>query len=247
MSWKDKLDLRNIPKHIAIIMDGNGRWAKKQGFLRAIGHENGVGSLRNACLTCANLGVEYLTVYAFSTENWNRPKYEVNALMSLMVSSLKRELKFLQENNTRLEAIGRIDTLPKSCQKELKEVMEKTKNNTATVLTVALSYGSKEEIIKASKSIAEAYANGEISLDDINEEEFDNRLYTSSKPHPDLLIRTGGEQRVSNYLLWQIAYSELYFTDKLWPDFNDEDLYMAIYDYQNRERRFGKISEQLNS
>ena len=138
MSWKDKLDLRNIPKHIAIIMDGNGRWAKKQGFLRAIGHENGVGSLRNACLTCANLGVEYLTVYAFSTENWNRPKYEVNALMSLMVSSLKRELKFLQENNTRLEAIGRIDTLPKSCQKELKEVMEKTKNNTATVLTVAL-------------------------------------------------------------------------------------------------------------
>lgn len=247
MSWKDKLDLRNIPKHIAIIMDGNGRWAKKQGFLRAIGHENGVGSLRNACLTCANLGVEYLTVYAFSTENWNRPKYEVNALMSLMVSSLKRELKFLQENNTRLEAIGRIDTLPKSCQKELKEVMEKTKNNTATVLTVALSYGSKEEIIKASKSIAEAYANGEISLDEINEEEFDNRLYTSSKPHPDLLIRTGGEQRVSNYLLWQIAYSELYFTDKLWPDFNDEDLYMAIYDYQNRERRFGKISEQLNS
>lgn len=247
MSWKEKLDLDNIPKHIAIIMDGNGRWAKKKGFLRAIGHENGVGSLRNACLTCAKLGVEYLTVYAFSTENWNRPKFEVNALMSLMVSSLKRELKFLQENNTRLEAIGRIENLPKSCQRELKEVMEKTKNNTATVLTVALSYGSKEEIISATKSIAEAYAKGDISLDDINENEFDSRLYTSSKPHPDLLIRTGGEQRVSNYLLWQIAYSELYFTDKLWPEFDEEDLHMAIYDYQNRERRFGKISEQLNS
>lgn len=247
MSWKDKLDFDTIPKHIAIIMDGNGRWAKKQGFLRAIGHENGVGSLRSACLTCAQLGVEYLTVYAFSTENWNRPKYEVNALMSLMVSSLKRELKFLQENNTRLEAIGRIENLPKNCQRELKEVMDKTKNNTATVLTVALSYGSKEEIINATRSIAEAYAKGDISLDDINEKEFDNRLYTSSKPHPDLLIRTGGEQRVSNYLLWQIAYSELYFTEKLWPEFNDEDLYMAIYDYQNRERRFGKISEQLNS
>lgn len=247
MSWKEKLDLERVPKHIAIIMDGNGRWAKKKGFLRAIGHENGVTSLRRACLACAELGVEYLTVYAFSTENWNRPKFEVNALMSLMVSSLRRELKFLQENNTRLEAIGRVENLPKNCQKELKEVMEKTKNNTATVLTVALSYGSKEEIISATKEIAAKVAQGDLNIDEIDEQSFDNYLYTAKKPNPDLLIRTGGEQRVSNYLLWQIAYSELYFSDKLWPEFDEEDLHQAIYDYQNRERRYGKISEQLNS
>lgn len=247
MSLKEKLDLNKIPEHIAIIMDGNGRWAKKQGFLRAFGHENGVTSLRRASEAAVNIGVKHLTVYAFSTENWNRPKLEVNAIMSLMVSSLKKELQFLQDNDTRLESIGRVENLPKKCRRELAEVTEKTKNNKSMVLTVALSYGSREEILESTRKLAERVANKELSPADITEAHLESCMYTANMPDPDLLIRTGGEQRVSNYLLWQIAYSELYFSDKLWPDFNEEDLYHAIYDYQNRERRFGKISEQLNS
>ena len=203
MSLKENLDKSRIPKHIAVIMDGNGRWAKRQGLIRAIGHENGVTSLRRMSEAAVNLGVKYLTVYAFSTENWNRPKFEVNAIMSLMVSSLRRELQFLQDNDTRLEAIGRIENLPKKCQRELAEVMEKTKDNTSMVLTVALSYGSKEEIVEGVRKIAHQVADGKMSLDDITEKEFEKALYTSRMPHPDLLIRTGGEQRVSNYLLWQ--------------------------------------------
>jgi undecaprenyl diphosphate synthase len=247
MSLREKLDLNRIPKHIAVIMDGNGRWAKKQGFLRAIGHENGVTSLRRTSEAAVNIGVKYLTVYAFSSENWNRPKLEVNAIMSLMVSSLKRELQFLQDNDTRLESIGNIENLPKKCRRELTEVMEKTKNNKSMVLTVALSYGSREELMEGVKKTAQKVLDEGLDPSKLTEKDFEDQLYTKDMPDPDLLIRTSGEQRISNYLLWQIAYSELYFSDKLWPDFQEEDLYHAIYDYQNRERRFGKISEQLNS
>ncbi len=245
MNLADTLDKNNIPKHLAIIMDGNGRWAKKQGLLRTFGHESGTKSVRIAIETCAKIGVKNLTLYAFSTENWNRPKLEVDTLMNLLVKSLKNELKTLQDNNIRLNTIGNLEKLPKSAQKELLEVITKTKTNTRMILTLALSYGSREEIINAVKNISQKVKNNIISVDAIDDSIINEHLYTQNLPDVDLLIRTSGEHRISNFLLWQIAYAELYFTDVLWPDFKEQDLYEAISSYQKRERRFGKTSEQI--
>ncbi len=245
MNLKDKINADNLPKHLAIIMDGNGRWAKQKGFLRAFGHENGTKSVRLTVETCAKLGIENLTLYAFSTENWNRPKLEVDTLMKLLINSLKNELQTLVDNNIKLNTIGNLDLLPKSAQKELLDVIEKTKNNTRMVLTLALSYGSREEILNAVKIISDKVKNNIISIDSIDESIINEHLYTQNLPDVDLLIRTSGEHRISNFLLWQIAYSELYFTDVLWPDFKENDLYEAIISYQKRERRFGKTSEQI--
>ena len=245
MSLKDTINLENLPKHLAIIMDGNGRWAKKQGLIRAIGHENGTKSVRITVETCAKLGIENLTLYAFSTENWNRPKLEVETLMKLLISSLKKELKTLIDNNIRLNSIGNLERLPKSAQKELLEVIEKTKNNTRMVLTLALNYGAREEMLNAVKIISDKVKNNIISIDTIDESIINQHLYTQNLPNVDLLIRTSGEHRISNFLLWQIAYAELYFTDVLWPDFKEHHLYEAIISYQKRERRFGKTSEQI--
>jgi undecaprenyl diphosphate synthase len=245
MSLKEQLAKDRLPQHVAVIMDGNGRWAKSRGFLRAIGHENGVDALRRTATTSAELGIKYLTVYAFSSENWNRPKSEVNALMTLLVSSLKNELKTLSDNKIRLNAIGNLSSLPKKCYKELMEVMEKTKAHDHMTLTLALSYGSKEEITQAIKTMAAQVAEGTLLPQDITEHTVADNLSTAGMPDPDLLIRTSGENRISNFMLWQIAYSELFFSDKLWPDFKEEDFYAALVDYQSRERRFGKISEQI--
>jgi len=245
MNLIESIDHTNLPKHLAIIMDGNGRWAKQQGFLRAFGHENGTKSVKEIIKTSAKLGIEYLTLYAFSTENWNRPKLEVQALMKILINSLKKELVTLQENNIRLNAIGNLDKLPKTAQKELLDVMEKTKNNTRLTLTLALSYGSREELVNAVKSISDKVKNNIISIDTIDDSIINEHLYTQNLPDVDLLIRTSGEHRISNFLLWQIAYAELYFTNVLWPDFKDQDLYEAIISYQKRERRFGKTSEQI--
>ncbi len=246
MSIKEQLHTDKIPAHVAIIMDGNGRWAKKQGFLRARGHKSGVEALRNVATSAAEIGVQYLTVYAFSSENWLRPKAEVNALMSLLVSSLKKELGTLQNNEISLFAIGDLNSLPAKCQRELEEVKKLTANNKRMRLTLALSYGSKAEIIGAVQQIAQQVQQGTLAPENITEAHVDNGLLTKGMPNPDLLIRTSGEHRISNYLLWQIAYAELYFTDTLWPDFKEEDFYKALLSYQNRERRYGKISEQLN-
>jgi len=245
MNIEDTINKDNLPKHLAIIMDGNGRWAKQKGFLRAFGHENGTKSVRTVVETSAKLGIENLTLYAFSTENWNRPKLEVDLLMELLINSLKNELKTLQENNIRLNSIGNLDLLPKSAQKKLQEVIETTKTNSRMVLTLALSYGSREELINAVKNISNKVKNNIISIDKIDESIINQHLYTRDLPEVDLLIRTSGEHRISNFLLWQIAYSELYFTDVLWPDFREVDLYEAIISYQKRERRFGKTSEQI--
>jgi undecaprenyl diphosphate synthase len=245
MSLEESINKNNLPKHLAIIMDGNGRWAKQQGFLRNFGHENGTKSVKIVVETCARLGIAHLTLYAFSTENWNRPKLEVELLMNLLVNSLKNELKTLQENNIQLNCIGNLDLLPKSAQNKLKEVIEKTKGNSRMVLTLALSYGSREEIINTVKIISEKVKNNIISIDSIDESIINEHLYTQNLPDVDLLIRTSGEHRISNFLLWQIAYAELYFTEVLWPDFKEADLYNAIISYQKRERRFGKTSEQI--
>ncbi len=245
MDLKDKIDLTNLPKHLAIIMDGNGRWAKKQGLLRALGHESGTKSVKENIKSCAKLGIECLTLYAFSTENWNRPKLEVETLMKILIKSLKKELKTLQENDIKLNAIGNLGKLPKSAQNELQDVMNKTKNNSRMTLTLALSYGSREEIVNAVKTISDKVKNNIISLDSIDDSIINEHLYTQNLPEVDLLIRTSGEHRISNFLLWQIAYAELYFTDILWPDFKEKDLYEAIISYQKRERRFGKTSEQI--
>ena len=240
-----EIDKNNLPKHLAIIMDGNGRWAKNQGMLRVFGHEKGTKSVKQTVENCAKLGIDFLTLYAFSTENWNRPKIEVDTLMKLLVSSLKKELKTLQSNNIKLNAIGNLDNLPTGVRKELTEVIEKTKANTRMTLTLALSYGARDEIINAVKIISEKVKNNIISVDAIEESIINQHLYTQNMPDVDLLIRTSGEHRISNFLLWQIAYAEFYFTDVLWPDFNEEDLYKAILSYQKRERRFGKTSEQI--
>jgi undecaprenyl diphosphate synthase len=245
MNLLDSIDQTNLPKHLAIIMDGNGRWAKQQGFLRAFGHENGTKSVKKTITTCAKLGIEYLTLYAFSTENWNRPKLEVDALMRILINSLKKELVTLQENDIKLNAIGNLDKLPKSAQKELLDVIEKTKNNSRLTLTLALSYGSREELVNAVRIISDKVKNNIISIDSIDDSIINEHLYTQNLPDVDLLIRTSGEHRISNFLLWQIAYAELYFTNVLWPDFKDQDLYEAIISYQKRERRFGKTSEQI--
>ncbi|HUM50280.1 MAG TPA: isoprenyl transferase [Chitinophagales bacterium] len=245
ISYKEKVDIKRLPEHIAIIMDGNGRWATAQGKHRIFGHKNGVKAVREVTEGCAELGVKHLTLYAFSTENWNRPKTEVSALMQLLFLTIGKEIKTLQKNNIRLNAIGHIHNLPESNQKALREVMEATKNNTRMTLTLALSYGSKEEITEATKTLAQQYKDGKILLEDINAETISKHLYTKDIPDPELMIRTSGEHRVSNFLLWQLAYSELYFTEKFWPEFTRNDLFKAIYDYQNRERRFGMTSEQI--
>ena len=227
-------------------MDGNGRWAKQQGFLRAIGHENGTKTVKKTVETCAELGIKNLTLYAFSTENWNRPKIEVDTLMKILVRSLKKEIATLTKNNIKLNAIGNLTSLPSKVQKELNEVIEKTATNTRLTLTLALSYGSRNEIIEAVKKIAHNVKNNIISEDDIDESIINQHLYTHDLPDVDLVIRTSGEHRISNFLLWQIAYAEFYFTDVLWPDFSENNLYEAIISYQNRERRFGKTSEQIS-
>jgi undecaprenyl diphosphate synthase len=245
MSLEVTINKDNLPKHLAIIMDGNGRWAKQKGLLRAFGHENGTKSVRTVVEASAQLGIENLTLFAFSTENWNRPKLEVDLLMELLINSLKNELKTLQNNNIRLNSIGNLDLLPKSAQKKLQEVIEATKSNSRMVLTLALSYGSREELINAVKNISTKVKNNIISIDNIDESIINQHLYTRDLPEVDLLIRTSGEHRISNFLLWQIAYSELYFTDVLWPDFKENDLYEAVISYQKRERRFGKTSEQI--
>jgi undecaprenyl diphosphate synthase len=226
-------------------MDGNGRWAKQKGLLRAFGHEKGTKSVRITVETCAKLGIENLTLYAFSTENWNRPKLEVDTLMNLLISSLKKEFDTLQKNDIRLNCIGNIDLLPNKAKKELLTVIGNTKDNKRMTLTLALSYGSREELLHAIKIISRKVKNNIISVDNIDESIINQHLYTHDLPDVDLVIRTSGEHRISNFLLWQIAYAEFYFTDVLWPDFNENDLYEAIISYQKRERRFGKTSEQI--
>jgi len=245
MSLKDKIDLKKLPKHIAIIMDGNGRWAQKQGKERTFGHENGVNAVREAAESAAELGIEYLTLYAFSTENWNRPKYEVDALMHLLVDTIGKETPTLNKNKIRLNAIGNIDSLPEESQKQLRKTMEETSCNDRMTLNLALSYSSRWELTKAVQDIAKKVKKGQLAIDQIDQSLISEHLSTAGMTDPELLIRTSGEFRISNFLLWQIAYAELYFTDTLWPDFKREDLYMAIIDYQSRERRFGKTSEQL--
>jgi undecaprenyl diphosphate synthase len=240
-----QLSSEKLPQHIAVIMDGNGRWAKMKGRPRVFGHKNGVSAVREVTEACAELGVPYLTLYAFSTENWNRPITEVSALMELLVLTIGRELKTLQKNNVRLNAIGKLDFLPERCRQELLSAIEKTKNNTRMTLTLALSYGSREEMADAFGKMYQDIQAGNLNAADITPATIDKYLYTSGIPDPELLIRTSGEYRISNFLLWQIAYAELYFTDKFWPDFTREDLYQAIFNFQQRERRFGKISEQI--
>ena len=246
MSNLDHINEENLPKHIAIIMDGNGRWAKQRGKMRVFGHENGVQAVRRTVENCAKLNIDFLTLYAFSTENWKRPKIEVQTLMRLLVASLRKELKTLNDNSIRLNAIGNLDFLPAKVAKELNEVIEKTSNNKGLTLTLALSYGSREELKSAVKAISTKVKNNIISEDDIDETVINTHLYTHDLPDVDLLIRTSGEHRISNFLLWQIAYAELYFIDVFWPDFNEQHLVNAIINYQNRERRFGKTSEQLS-
>jgi undecaprenyl diphosphate synthase len=246
MNTIEEINDQRLPKHIAIIMDGNGRWAKQKGKLRVFGHENGVRTVRRTVESCVKIGLEYLTLYTFSTENWNRPKIEVDTLMRLLVSSLKKELKTFNKNNVRLNTIGDIKSLPTRAYDELVEVMEKTKGNTGMTLTLALSYGAREELKNAMQQIAIKVKNNIISPESIDETIINTHLYTQNLPDVDLLIRTSGEHRISNFLLWQIAYAELYFIDVFWPDFKEHHLVEAIINYQNRERRFGKTSEQLN-
>ncbi|RKS99071.1 isoprenyl transferase [Flavobacterium sp. 123] len=245
MDLLNTIDSTKLPKHLAIIMDGNGRWAKQKGLLRAFGHESGTKSVKLIIEASAKLGIDFLTLYAFSTENWNRPKLEVETLMKVLINSLRKELPTLQNNNIKLNAIGNLEKLPKSAQKELQDVIAKTKDNTRLTLTLALSYGAREEIANAVRNISNKVKNNIISIDAIDDSIINEHLYTQNLPDVDLLIRTSGEHRISNFLLWQIAYAELYFTDILWPDFKEEDLYEAIISYQKRERRFGKTSEQI--
>ncbi len=238
-------DKGNIPEHVAIIMDGNGRWAKAQGFPRVVGHREGIKTVRKIVETAANLGVKYLTLYTFSTENWNRPETEVSTLMQLIVKSLKDETDDLNKNNIRLTAIGDLKKLPPDVQQELYESFDKTENNERMTLNLALSYSGRLELIYAVKAISESVKNGLLSVDEINEKTIDEHLFTKNMPDPDLLIRTGGEFRVSNFLLWQIAYAEIYVTKKLWPEFAPQDFLEAIEDFRKRERRFGLVSEQI--
>ena len=243
MSLFDQIDLNRVPQHVAIIMDGNGRWAKSQGKERIFGHFNGVEAVRESLKAATKAGVKYLTLYAFSTENWNRPKEEVEALMNLLVQTIMNEIEELDKNGVRMTTIGDLNNLPEFCQTELKKGMERTAKNDTINLVLALSYSSRWEIAEAMRQIA---TQG-ISPENITDQLISDHLTTRGIPDPELLIRTSGEIRISNFLLWEIAYSELYFTEKLWPDFTKEDLYHAIFDYQNRERRFGKTSEQISS
>lgn len=242
---KENIDLNNLPAHVAVIMDGNGRWAKQKGAARIFGHRNAVKSVREITEGCAELGIQYLTLYAFSTENWGRPKEEVDGLMQLLVSTIKGELKTLTKNKVRLTTIGDIKNLPLGCQKELQEAIDHTKDNEGLTLVLALSYSGRWEILEAVKSIGSALKDDKISIEDITTEVFQNYLNTKNIPDPELLIRTSGEMRISNFLLWQIAYTELYITPVLWPDFRKKDLYDALIAYQGRERRFGKVIEPV--
>lgn len=246
-SFKEKLNSKKIPGHVAIIMDGNGRWAAKHGGKRTFGHEHGVDAVRSTVEGASEIGIKYLTLYAFSTENWERPKNEVDALMGLLVQAIENETGELMKNNVRLDAIGDLEKLPSDVSQKLFECIKLLKSNTGLNLVLALSYSSKWEIANAARKIANDVKMNKIILDDIDDKLFGNYLSTAHLPDPELLIRTSGEYRISNFLLWQIAYAELYFTTKLWPDFRKEDLFEAVYDFQSRERRFGKINEQLLS
>ena len=243
MAYIDQIDKTRVPKHIAIIMDGNGRWAKARGEKRTMGHIAGVETVRRITKTAKNAGVKFLTLYTFSTENWNRPAEEIEALMGLLLKNLEDEI--FMKNNVSFQVIGDLKRLPEAIQKKIQEMIERTSKNSSMCLVLALSYSSKSEIQNAVRQIAEEVKEGKLDANDINEEVIGKHLYTSFMPDPELLIRTGGEIRLSNYLLWQAAYSELYFCDTYWPDFSEDDFYKAIYDYQNRERRFGKTSEQV--
>lgn len=248
--WADlkaQIDEQKIPKHIAIIMDGNGRWAQQQGKARVFGHQNGVRSVRETTEAAAELGIEYLTLYAFSTENWNRPKEEVQALMALLVQTIKGELPTLHKNKIRLHAIGDLSTLPEATRNELLEAIEETRGNDRMTLVLALSYSAKWEIVQAVKTLAEKVKGGRLDLEEIDENLVSNALATSGIPDPELLIRTSGEARISNFLLWQIAYAELYFTEVFWPDFRRKNFYEALIDFQQRQRRFGKTAEQIQA
>lgn len=245
MKIKDKISKDKLPIHIAIIMDGNGRWANKKGNRRIFGHQNGVKAVKETVEVAGEIGIKYLTLYAFSTENWNRPRVEVDALMSLFISAVKNETENLIKNNVRMKAIGNLESLPISVLENLNEIIDKTKNNTGLTLILALSYSSRQEITNAVKNITKQITSGKITSEDITEKIISSHLYTNEFPDPELLIRTSGEYRISNFLLWQISYTELYFTDILWPDFSREDFLKAIYNFQQRERRFGKTSEQL--
>lgn len=246
-SLTDHINQSNLPQHVAIIMDGNGRWAKKQGLKRTFGHQNAVKAVRSAIQACGDLGIPYLTLFAFSTENWTRPTSEVSFLMSLLSKTIESEIEELNEKGIRLLVIGELETLPEKVLKQLKKAIELTQNNTKASLIIALSYGSKNEIIRAVKNIAQDVKSGNIESSEIDEAVFERYLYTQNIPNVDLLIRTSGEHRISNFLLWQIAYAELYFTDILWPDFREKDLYEAVKCYSQRERRYGKTGEQIKT
>ncbi|RYC67353.1 MULTISPECIES: isoprenyl transferase [Spirosoma] len=242
---KEHIDPSNLPQHIAVIMDGNGRWAKRQGAARVFGHRNAIKAVREVTEGCAELGVKYLTLYAFSTENWNRPKIEVDALMTLLVHTIKGEIKTLMDNNVRLTTIGHTESLPGDCRRELAEAMRETAGNTGLTLVLALSYSGRWEILEAVRQLAAEVRDGKLTPEAIDEATFGSHLSTGGIPDPELMIRTSGEMRISNFMLWQLAYSELYMPDVLWPDFRKEHLYEALLSYQRRERRFGKTSEQL--
>lgn len=245
MSWKEKIDLTRLPQHVAVIMDGNGRWAQQQGKLRVFGHQSGVSAVRETAEGAAEIGVKFVTLYAFSTENWNRPKEEVQALMQLLVHTIHAETETLHKNNIRLQTIGDTESLPEDCRRELKEAIDATAGNTRMTLILALSYSSRWEIVEASKKIAAEIQSGKLDPSTLDADAFGKYLTTAAFPDPELLVRTSGEHRISNFLLWQVAYSEFYFTDVLWPDFDREEFYKAIVDYQGRERRFGKTSAQI--
>ncbi|MFD1314530.1 isoprenyl transferase [Namhaeicola litoreus] len=247
MELKDQILANKLPQHVAIIMDGNGRWAQNQGKKRVFGHKNGVQSVRDTVEAAAEIGIKVLTLYTFSTENWSRPKSEVSTLMSLLVSSLRKELKVLTKNNIRLHTIGNVGKLPEKARKELIETIEKTSGNTGLILNLALNYGAREELIRAAQSISKKIVNNELLPEEIDEKVIESHLYTFNLPDVDFLIRTSGELRLSNFLLWQIAYAEMYFTEVLWPDFRKDDFYKAIINFQMRERRFGKTSEQIEN
>ena len=242
----EMIDKSNLPKHIAVIMDGNGRWAKKQGARRIFGHQNAIKAVRDISEGSAEIGIKYLTLYAFSTENWKRPKAEIKGLMELLVATIRKETETLIKNNIILKAIGDIGSLPPKCRRELSEAIDITSNNSGLILILALSYSGRWDIVEGVKSLLKDVKNKLISEEDINQELFSRYLSTSNIPDPELLIRTSGEMRISNFLLWQMAYTELYITELLWPDFRKEHLIEAIISYQKRERRFGKISEQVN-
>lgn len=244
---KENIDLNNLPKHLAVIMDGNGRWAKQKGAARVFGHRNAVKAVREVTEGCAELGIQYLTLYAFSTENWGRPKEEVDALMQLLVSTIKAEIKTLHKNKVRLTSIGDIGKLPKGCQKELKEAIHSTKDNNGLTLILALNYSGRWEILEAVKGIAEDVKQGKLNIDAVTTDVFSGYLNTKDIPDPELMIRTSGEMRISNFLLWQLAYTELFITQVLWPDFRKEHLYEALVAYQHRERRFGKVIEPVSN